>query len=1424
MKEEQSVMYFDDNTKKKFDVSVASLGDIYKSMNSPRDENEYSLLLKYKNLSKSPNLMNDKPQGIIEEEMKNMLKDPQKDLIEKIDYSRNSEDLDISNTINKNIYEKIKMDDFRTSQKELYDRKAQNSHIQNLFMDIARDEPENNTQVNIRCLKLSHNSQSRKYSHVKSGKINPVKSTYSIKPVVEQNIKKHKETLKDFVLEADKVEINLTDIKKLKSPRNFMTNYYKQSPEEDIPFYENQLDNFHGLYSGRNFESNYKKPSTATNNFNMNPNAVEQNPHANFIIIGGGDVNNTNKLNKNNNNKHKRNLSAKPKLSQNIHGQSKSQNLNNLPQNNKTQNFLVTNSLRNTMKQSKINNINNLNSDLNNHLYNENKANADNYTNQNFYDNTNHNQTNMNYAPKSVNDKVIASKDENVYKYDGVNQNDLGGENAYKSDYNHNNIANHSNLTINKNIKRNSPINDYDTNFNSNSQDSSKPRESSKETRNLLKKVEDFYANTKNLLISSDNNLPSRVNIDQLIKNSTDIEQHMENFHKKYLIEPRKNTSYNQNFISKNNSNFEKNNVNNINKKRPMSANFLMKNSINQHKKKNSKNFRLDFNAQDRKKLEEKLELLHIEMRNTMDNLNQVNNSSDKFQDLMRRWQELTQTIKSLSGSSNLKNTNHEFIYKPEDYTQAEINNELNNDFKADFENLNNPYVNYANNQIPLYDENMKYQINQYQTNTNFEIHNFKNTNTSAYNNSNNNFYQTSEDPFKNTNNVIFNTNNTQANFNNQNQSPNQDLLTSSNQNFYQTNSNKENIFKNNYITYNNPNESNKNYHKIANKYLQLNPNTTNSKNSLISNTNNFTKESIPIYNDVDDVINVLNNNKNRSTNSNLDYNKTFNTNSNWNVGNTDDNNNMTNVPNQKLLNNNNKETLTERNYNESSNDFNAENKMNSINYNVLNVPPKNFDPQNIKNFEFSTSQNINSQFDNASKNNFFQNQYSNNNNDINNINNINNVAVPANNINQKKNELFYTSSTQGPNNINYENYNNKIRNNKYSLNSQRSYPYANNLEYYSSTSSKINPNLTTQAKTNNFGSNNNNFFEDNLGKGSNNNNIDYINHYSNNINNNNLKLNNYTDSIVNYNQTNSFNLNKDNLNDKNNNNNKEYKEHQQVNVDKTQTNLIVGELEDKYILNKNTLLNTDRFTAYDVKMPLEYYHSVMKSNEPDKNKEWYICPHHTETFIKNKEVLPDDIMNTKYISYYAEPEKPEPEKPEPAPTRLNLINDLIGGVQENIDILRKNMEKKAVCDKDFRENIYKKLIKLKEEVKAEYVPGKLLDSIEVKSPKSTDIFKTNQTNKTDYSDFFNQNDEIGKTNYLIKTYETLLKELRNMEKDKILRKRKEEYEKVRPPVDKWWEIKSKNFQKELQRNSKVLNAGPEYFKKLQLLQSKNLY
>ena len=92
------------------------------------------------------------------------------------------------------------------------------------------------------------------------------------------------------------------------------------------------------------------------------------------------------------------------------------------------------------------------------------------------------------------------------------------------------------------------------------------------------------------------------------------------------------------------------------------------------------------------------------------------------------------------------------------------------------------------------------------------------------------------------------------------------------------------------------------------------------------------------------------------------------------------------------------------------------------------------------------------------------------------------------------------------------------------------------------------------------------------------------------------------------------------------------------------------------------------------------------------------------------------------------------------------------------------------------------------------------------------------------YSEMFDQNEDIKQTNFAINSVGTVLSELRDKERNLINIKRKEEYERIRPPVDRWYELKSDAFLNEIVRNKMVLNSGPEYFEKIEELQNEELY
>ena len=249
--------------------------------------------------------------------------------------------------------------------------------------------------------------------------------------------------------------------------------------------------------------------------------------------------------------------------------------------------------------------------------------------------------------------------------------------------------------------------------------------------------------------------------------------------------------------------------------------------------------------------------------------------------------------------------------------------------------------------------------------------------------------------------------------------------------------------------------------------------------------------------------------------------------------------------------------------------------------------------------------------------------------------------------------------------------------------------------------------------------------------------------------------------------------------------------------------------------VNTHNFIEDERYSAFNVEFPVNYYYELTKEHEPPKNKEWFIRPHHTETFVESNNAIPDDIMNTKYISYYA------PATSEKKKTRQDILEELIMETRAHINELQEDMFKKANLNSE-GEKLYNKLEGLKEEAKNSFIPG-YRDAKEAKQKNIFEMLKDPNSGAS-YTEMFDQNDDIKQTNFAISSCGTMLSELRDKERNLINIKRKEEYERIRPPIDRWYELKTDNFLNEIVRNKMVLNSGPEYFEKIEELQNEELY
>ena len=266
-------------------------------------------------------------------------------------------------------------------------------------------------------------------------------------------------------------------------------------------------------------------------------------------------------------------------------------------------------------------------------------------------------------------------------------------------------------------------------------------------------------------------------------------------------------------------------------------------------------------------------------------------------------------------------------------------------------------------------------------------------------------------------------------------------------------------------------------------------------------------------------------------------------------------------------------------------------------------------------------------------------------------------------------------------------------------------------------------------------------------------------------------------------------------------------------NIDQTINHVPMKDEEMK--VNTKNYIEDERYSAFNVEFPVKYYYELTREHEPPKNKEWFLRPHHTETFVESKKAIPDDIMNTKYISYYA------PSTPKNQKSRQDVIEELIMETRERINELQEDLFKKSNLNNE-SEKLYNKLEGLKEEAKKSFIPG-YRDAKEAKQKNIFEMLKDPNSGAS-YTEMFDQNDDIKQTNYAINSVGTMLSELRDKERDLINIKRQQEYERIRPPIDRWYELKGDNFLNEIIRNKMVLNSGPEYFQKIDELQNDELY
>ena len=175
---------------------------------------------------------------------------------------------------------------------------------------------------------------------------------------------------------------------------------------------------------------------------------------------------------------------------------------------------------------------------------------------------------------------------------------------------------------------------------------------------------------------------------------------------------------------------------------------------------------------------------------------------------------------------------------------------------------------------------------------------------------------------------------------------------------------------------------------------------------------------------------------------------------------------------------------------------------------------------------------------------------------------------------------------------------------------------------------------------------------------------------------------------------------------------------------------------------------------------------------KPDEVK-WFIRPHHLESLTNHYNSLKDDILNTRYFSHYNQDYGKKP----------NITNNenALHYISRHVDQLKMKMTAMSIARGEERD------------------PQELIDELKQDA-------KLRKKANEEYETFIRQKEGRPDANKLcIEAYESILTHDRREEKAQLNAQRFKEYEKNRPPADKWYGLKTTEFSKELYRNRVAL-------------------
>jgi len=188
------------------------------------------------------------------------------------------------------------------------------------------------------------------------------------------------------------------------------------------------------------------------------------------------------------------------------------------------------------------------------------------------------------------------------------------------------------------------------------------------------------------------------------------------------------------------------------------------------------------------------------------------------------------------------------------------------------------------------------------------------------------------------------------------------------------------------------------------------------------------------------------------------------------------------------------------------------------------------------------------------------------------------------------------------------------------------------------------------------------------------------------------------------------------------------------------------------------------RFSDYEMLLPSDYYAFLARKNvEMDKDP-WYIRSHHIETLTEHPKSVKDNILGAEYMSYYSAL---------PKDTALTAKEKEIVGYSDKESLI-KNLEENRK--------------RLKEEL-----DSKQSVRTQRKGQMTTSDIQNSKGFK-EVSKYYDTRDTTEGPGLMVKAYEGILDELRNKERDLLNYKRESELKQLKPPPNKWWELKDKTF------------------------------